>query len=443
VLLDQSGAVDCAFVTGEAQPVSLVRGSHVPAGGRAARGTLRVVLTGPASNSRLAALWTDPVFTRPKPHALTDLSARFGRAFTTVAVFLAAAGAVAWWPDAVRAADVATAVLIIACPCALTLAAPIALGTGMGVLGRGGCYLRQPGVLLDLARVTLIDFDKTGTLTAGATTITLAGLGEDAWRAVRRLAAASTHPVSRAVAASGQAEGSLRGLVEHDGAGLRADVDGVAVAIGSAAFIGVDPGVAIAGRTYASVAGRIGTIDVAATVRPGVIDAVRELAVRHQTWLLSGDHARGASQWTVTFNGRTRFDQSPADKLATIRRQQAADHRVLMIGDGLNDAGALAAADVGIAVSDDTACLVPACDALLRGDGVAALPAVLRYARQARMVIVLCFAVSVVYNVGGLWLALAGRLTPLASAILMPASSLTIVALSAGLMRLHGRRVAP
>jgi len=251
------------------------------------------------------------------------------------------------------------------------------------------------------------------------------------------------HPVSRALSASGRSEGTISGLIEHAGAGLRAEVDGVHVAIGSAAFVGVDPGVAVAGRTYASVAGAgVGTIDVAATLRPGVIEAVRELASGHETWLLSGDHARGAAQWAVTFNGRARFEQSPADKLATIRRQQAASHRVLMIGDGLNDAGALAAADVAIAVSDETACLVPACDALLRGDRVAALPAILRYARQAHAVIVLCFAVSVVYNVGGLWLALAGRLTPLATAVLMPVSSLTIVALSAGLMRLHGRRVA-
>jgi len=443
VLIDDAGAIDYAFVTGESEPVPLARGSRVQAGGRASHGGLRVALTGPASNSRLAALWTDPVFTRPKPQALTDLSVRFGQAFTAAAVLLALAGAAAWWPDAVRAADVATAVLIIACPCALTISAPIALGTGMGILGRAGCYLRQPGVLLDLARVTLIDFDKTGTLTGGTSAVSLGGLPEDAWRKVRQLAAASVHPVSRALAASGRSEGAISGLIEHDGAGLRAEVDGVHVAIGSAAFVGVDPGVAVAGRTYASVAGAgVGTIDVAATLRPGVIEAVRELASGHETWLLSGDHARGAAQWAVTFNGRARFEQSPADKLATIRRQQAASHRVLMIGDGLNDAGALAAADVAIAVSDETACLVPACDALLRGDRVAALPAILRYARQAHAVIVLCFAVSVVYNVGGLWLALAGRLTPLATAVLMPVSSLTIVALSAGLMRLHGRRVA-
>jgi len=114
-----------------------------------------------------------------------------------------------------------------------------------------------------------------------------------------------------------------------------------------------------------------------------------------------------------------------------------------MVGDGLNDAGALHAADVGMAVSDDTACLVPSCDAVVRGDHVVDLPAILAYARRARGVIVLCFAISIVYNVLGLSLALAGRLTPLATAILMPISSLTVVGLSVGLMRRAFRPQVP
>jgi Cu+-exporting ATPase len=130
-----------------------------------------------------------------------------------------------------------------------------------------------------------------------------------------------------------------------------------------------------------------------------------------------------------------RFRQTPEDKLHWVRAEQAAGHHVLMVGDGLNDAGALAAADVGIAVSDDTATIVPACDAVIHGDRLARLPVFLRYARAARTVILICFAVSVLYNVLGLWLALTGRLTPLVTAILMPVSSLTIVGLSTGIMR--------
>jgi Cu+-exporting ATPase len=439
-----AGAVDYAFVTGEAAPVMVRPGEPVRAGGRAARGDLRVRLAGKPSDSRLAALWSDPVFSRRKPQALTDLSVRFGRAFTVGALALAAGGAAAWWPDAATAADVATAVLIVACPCALTLAAPITLGTAMGVLGRHGCYLKHSGVLLDLARVSVVVFDKTGTLTSGGgATVTLAGLSAAAWARVRRLAAASMHPMSRALAASGPAAGDLGGVVEVEGGGLRGVVDGVAVAIGAAGYVGLDPGMAAAGRAYAVVDGTaVGTIDVTSAVRTGVVDAVRALRGRYDTWLLSGDAAPGASRWTALFGGRVRFGQSPADKLAAIAAHQGGGRGVLMVGDGLNDAGALAAADVGVAVSDDTACLVPACDALLRGDRVAALPAILRYARRAWGVVVLCLAVSVLYNGLGLWLALTAQLTPLASAILMPVSSLTVVALSAGLMRVATREVA-
>jgi Cu+-exporting ATPase len=130
-----------------------------------------------------------------------------------------------------------------------------------------------------------------------------------------------------------------------------------------------------------------------------------------------------------------RFRLSPLDKLSAVRDLQRRGNRVLMVGDGLNDAGALAAADVGIAVSDNTACLVPTCDAVLAGTRLAELDHIVDYARRARWVISLCFAVSLVYNAVGLGLALTGRLTPLATAILMPVSSLTIVALSVGLMR--------
>ncbi len=162
---------------------------------------------------------------------------------------------------------------------------------------------------------------------------------------------------------------------------------------------------------------------------------MRLLASAHEVMLLSGDHEHQASRWRGLFNTRMWFRQSPHEKLALVSGLQAEGRHVLMIGDGLNDAGALGAADVGVAVSDDTACVVPACDAVVRGDALTRMPEFLRFARRARQVIVLCFVVSLVYNAVGLALALTGLLTPLAAAILMPVSSLSVIGLSVGVTR--------
>lgn len=449
VLLDEAGAIDYAFVTGEQAPVPVTRGALVHAGGRVSGHGLRLTVARAVSHSALARLWTDPVFAEDKAHWLTSLLARFGWWFTVVAMALALAGAVAWWPDGRKAAEVATAVLIIACPCAFTLAAPITLGTAMGVLGRAGFYLKQPAVALDLSRIDTIAFDKTGTLTTAAADAAAActGLDDADWTLVRRLAAQSVHPISRAIAGDLTGAGRIDAIEEVPGQGVRGQIDGRHVAIGSAAFIARLTGATVTAEpgadltTWVAVDGRAGTVRLTSGERPGMRAAAADIARRMPAWLLSGDHATDAARWTAVFGDRMRFRQSPEDKLAAVRAEQAAGRRMAMIGDGLNDAGALAAADVGVAVSDDTACLVPACDAVIRGDRLSRLPVFLAYAARARRVIVVCFLVSLAYNALGLGLALTGTLTPLATAILMPVSSLTIVGLSVGLMRRRTREV--
>ena len=440
-LLDTTARVDYAFVSGEQTPVDIAGGTQIRAGGRIAGAAARLRVDGPASQSHLARLWANPVFEARNQPWLTTVLSRFGFWFTVLALGLAAAGAVAWWPDVRMSLQVATAVLIIACPCAFTLAAPITLGTATGILGRAGLYLRQPAVVLDLSRIDTIVFDKTGTLTTGSIdSADRRDFSAADWALVQTLAAQSTHPVSRAIARGHHAPGRIADLREVTGAGLAAVVDGHRVVLGSAAFVAIETGVAPpqADGTWASVDnGCPGRIHLAAAERPGAAMAVLSLAGQNDVWLLSGDDEGSAPRWAEVFGDRMRFGQSAGDKLEVVRELQARGRRVLMVGDGLNDAGALAAADAGFAVSDDTACLVPACDGIVSGARLADLPSLLRYARRARAVIATCFTVSIFYNVIGLALALGGLLTPLATAILMPVSSLTIVGLSAGLMRVR------
>lgn len=455
VLLDDRGAVDYAFVTGESSPVSVAPGDLVRAGGRAVGRTLRLMVRQRVSHSQLAALWNNPAFAKPKRRWLSSATDTFGVVFTMVAVSLAAIGAAAWWPDARMSLQVATAVLIIACPCAITLAAPITLGTAMEILGRRGLYLKHGSVALDLARAGSIVFDKTGTLTsttsatstAGSQRAEPVGLTSDDWRLARRLASESVHPVSRVMAAWGPSDGDVRDVEEVAGGGLRGVVDGRRVVVGAPAFVasetGVDAPGGIEGPAVA-IDGRIrGWVRLPAPVRSGVEDAARALAATHDVSLMSGDRVEEAGRWRPVFGERMAFAQSPAAKLAAIEARQALGERVLMVGDGLNDAGALAAASVGMAVSDETACIVPACDAVIRGDRLAQLPALLRFTRRARQVVIACFALSIVYNAVGLSLALSGLLTPLVTAILMPVSSLTILALGSGGMRWFARELAP
>jgi len=442
VLTSDTGRIDYAFVTGEQDPVSVTSGTVIQAGGRVVGGSLTMTVARATAHSHLARLWTDPVFSTQKAHWLDHILVRFGQAFTVSALLLAAAGAFAWWPDATMSVTVATAVLIIACPCAFTLAAPLTLGTAMGALGRAGVYVRNPAVILDLSRVTSAVFDKTGTLTTGARSVkehinTLAPAHQ---RLIRRLATQSIHPISRVLAA-GDVDGTgITNVRETTGEGLEGRVDGRRVALGSASFIARLSGQPTDADDAAAVWAWVDDeapvpIRLTSVERPGVANTISRLASRMSTWLISGDQPREADRWAPLFGDQMRFRLSPLDKLTAVRDLQGQGHRVLMVGDGLNDAGALAAADVGVAVSDDTACLVPTCDVVLAGTRLSELTPIVDYAQRARRVIVLCFAVSLAYNAVGLAFALTGQLTPLATAILMPVSSLTIVGLSVGLMR--------
>ena len=450
-LLEDGGAIDYAFITGEQRPVPVRQGDLVRAGGRAADRAMRLQVVRDVSHSHLASLWNNPVFAKPKSRWLTDIAARFGAWFTFGAMAIAAAGAIAWWPDAAAAASVATAVLIIACPCALTLAAPITLGTAMGQLGLRGFYLKHPAVAFDLSRIDLIVFDKTGTLTGGSerSVDEASPLSRRAWALIRTLASHSLHPVSRAIASISTVDAaphhivSLSDVLEVPGEGISAVINGVDVAIGAADFAGApaDKLAEETGRTFVRAGHERGWVRLSPAIRTGAETAARLLSKTHDVFLLSGDHDGERARWAGVFGDRMRFRQSPQDKLAFVTEARAAGRHVLMIGDGLNDSGALAAADVGITVSDETACIVPACDAVISGDRLEELPSFIAYAARSRRVVFVCFLVSVVYNVLGLALALAGRLTPLASAILMPVSSLTIVALSSGAMRWSARRI--
>jgi len=477
-LVRGQGLVDYSFVTGESEPVTRRPGDYLYAGGQQVGGAIEVEIVKPVSQSYLAALWSHAAFAKQRGETLNTVTNRFSRWFVA-GVAVIALGTAAYWlghrPELAWRA--ATAVLIVACPCALALAAPFALGTAQRWLARRNIFLKSPQVLETLARVDAIVFDKTGTLTSPRRTQVRwqgAPLAAEEISAVRALARHSTHPLARRLGESLNPAGSQRdgttagpreenpardgepsgvGAVadfrEHAGRGIEGRVGGRQVWLGSAAWLR-GRGVAVPAARRAGGASVHVAIDgvyrghyaLGNVLRPRTENVIGRLASRYELALLSGDHARQRKTFRRLFGPRARlqFHQTPLGKLDFIRRLQEAGRITMMVGDGLNDAGALRQSDVGVAVVEQIGTFAPASDVILAAEAVPRLPALLRFARQAVGVVYACFGLSVVYNVLGLSLAAQGRLSPLVAAVLMPLSSVSVVAFACGATSWLARR---
>lgn len=427
--------IDYSFVTGEAEPSPAHEGQEVYAGGRATCSALRVAVTKPTDQSYLLQLWLRDGDDKKKaevapPQALI-------RAFTG-GILLLAVGTLAYWysVDTALAYRAATAVLIIACPCALALAAPFAYGTLQRLLARAGYYFRGPAIIERLGSINTFVFDKTGTLTTEGSTTELSFVTDRSFYLegiFLAMARQSGHPRSQSIVyALAKEKKSLPnvqvGAVEEVvGGGLRLEHLGREFLIGNPAFCGFpnyDRG------TFAVVDGILyfNLKPQRTVLRAGVGEMLSEIKDQGDIWLLSGDQPPGGDFWDAHLPAHhTRFRQSPFDKRCHVNERQAEGGRLLMVGDGLNDAGALAAATVGLAVNEDEARFNPACDGIVKADHLANLPAVLRAARRMRWVLAFTYFLAFAYNIVGLSYAMTGALSPVVAAILMPLSSVTIV----------------
>ncbi|SEQ27533.1 heavy metal translocating P-type ATPase [Neolewinella agarilytica] len=450
LLQDGQSGIDYSFVTGEADPRPALAGQAVFAGGRATTSVLSIKVSKTVSQSYLLQLWqesgekTDDNNVQPAEGLI--------RYFTAGVLLLAAVTFGYWWAeDSSLAYRAATAVLIIACPCALALAAPFAYGSLQRLFGRAGCYLRGPGVITRMAEVNTFVFDKTGTLVGEGEQQPLTLLSEvtdDQWAVFRQMAESSSHPKSLALlreignlsppTESAAQLTPLRGrgamenaarfpCQEHIGAGLSLSQSGDEYRIGKASFCGLGED---DGRTYACWNGKalLALEPAAIHLRPGADKLLAQLRKRGSVYLLSGDQAPQTDFWSDHFPAENvHFNMSPFDKQAFIHRLQSAGDKVLMVGDGLNDAGALAAADVGLAISDEEARFSPACDGILTGSRIGGLNKLLSTCGRARIVLWLTYGIAFLYNAIGLSYAVTGTLSPVVAAILMPLSSITVV----------------
>lgn len=461
VLKQGHSAIDYAFVTGESDLVDRGPGDQVFAGGRHNGGAVEVVLTKPVSQSYLTRLWNDQAFTREKFAGTSRLADKAGRRFT-LAVLLVAFGTLAYWfpVDPGKAVLAFTAVLIVACPCALALNIPFTLGNAVRILSQRGFYLRNTQVVEALHDIDAVVLDKTGTLTWGAKgSLRYEGatLDERAQSCLKALVRQSSHPVSRtldAFLADVSPAGPLEEFEEITGKGIQGRVAGRRLRLGSPSFIfGADSAdlpdaAATPGTVCLEIDGTFtGSFHRQSNLREGVKEVLSYFRSIGPTWLLTGDDDRDRQLLQQFFDEKNdssdwfRPGQSPSDKLQFIKNLQARGYRVLFLGDGLNDAGALRQSDVGIAISENAGHFSPGCDAILDADKLKLLPDMLRYGHAAIRAVYITWIFALLYNVIGLSYAVTGQLTPLVAAVLMPASSLTIVLIGVGLSSWFARKL--
>jgi Cu+-exporting ATPase len=437
-LISESAFIDYSFVTGESRPVKVIADSHVYAGGRLVGQPIELVVTKKTSQGHLTGLWNNPIFQKPKERAHLKAIDLAAARFTWVVLILAAIVTIAWYAyDPSRVWLILTSVLMVACPCALALAAPFTFGSFLRSFGRNGLYLKNSDVVERLAAIDAVVFDKTGTITftKQPNVRFIGGLDkiESSW--IKTLTGYSTHPLSTLInkSLSPASKVVVTDFREYPGRGIAGEVDGHTIKIGSASFVGTEkPSNTQSASVFVSIdAEPRGFFTIETSTRKNLGQMIGRLGAKCVA-LISGDDERDRGKMAELFGKETHFlfEQSPVEKMDFVKSLQREGKKVMMVGDGLNDAGALKQSDVGIAVTDDTAVFTPACDGIMRGDALQHLDRFLKLAKYSSAVLRASFVISFSYNAITLAVAASGNLTPLVAAILMPISSITVVGFS-------------
>jgi P-type Cu+ transporter len=449
-LLSRDAEIDYSFVTGEAAPVRCHRGDKIFAGARQAGGVIMLEVLKETSQSYLTQLWNNDAFGKKARDENKTYVDSINRWFSAAVLLISSGSAAVWFfIDKSMALNVMTAVLIVACPCTLLLASTFTNGHVLRRLGRKKFYLKNAAVIARLATADTVIFDKTGTITetkSAAVHFEGEKLSEEEQAEVYALASQSNHPLSRQIAASiGERNFcEIKNFTSLNGKGIMASVNGKHWALGSRAFVHAEkPGAQPVAEAWVSAGGKIrGRFLVRNNYRAKLKNVIDELKPRFSVQLLSGDHDSEKETLRKYFGSEMYFEYSPQQKLEHVRALQQAGKKVIMIGDGLNDAGALRQADAGIVVSDNMNNYFPACDAILDGEMFEKLPALLRFTTVAQRVVTASFIVSVLYNFIGIYFAVSGELSPLVAAILMPASSFSVIALTTLAVRIPAGKLA-
>ncbi len=463
ILLHGNALIDYSFVTGEAVPVSKKAGDQIFAGGKQEMGVIELEVVSSVAQSYLTQLWSNEIFSRGKQTVFQSLTDKISKRFTVSIISIAMIAALFWlWYDSSLVLNVFTAVLIVACPCAIALASPFTLGNLLRTFGKHKLYLKNAEVIEKMADLDTLVFDKTGTLShTHKNIIGYDGmeLSKEEKQLLTSTLRSSNHPLSRSLYRLLEKNGiaTLDSFQEEVGKGVTGKMGGEQIRIGSYDYVttpiqkNTAPKRKERKQTHShntvvhvsTQKGYKGHYTFYSEYRNRMGETLHQLGKEYDIVVLSGDNDGERPQLEQLLPEKTRyyFNQKPEDKMAFIKAMQGKGKHIMMVGDGLNDAGALAQSDVGIAISENINVFSPACNGILDASRFHDLPKFLSLSKKGIAVIKYAFLFSLLYNLVGLGFAVTGNLKPVIAAILMPLSSISIVVFTTVCAQILGRKL--
>lgn len=460
ILNSDEAQIDYSFITGESEPVTVKKNEQVFAGGKIIGNRVNLLISKKVEHSYLTQLWENDSFkSSSKEKNISSFADRISPYFTFAVLGIALLSLIIWLRiEPNQAFTIFTAVLIVACPCALALSTPFTLGSVLNILSLNGLYVRSTAVLEQLSKVDTFVFDKTGTVTESQKS-ELRFIGNALTDAEKRLISStcqpSIHPLSKRIYKEFDKMDTKIPEMYHvvEGKGILAVFGDDSVWLGSKKFLleysliskdFFESDVQKGSQVFVVINGNFkGYFVLENRFREGLSELLTGLAKKAELFILSGDNeqekerlSKVCSNWSGMY-----FNQSPNEKLQFIESLKNHQKQIVMIGDGLNDAGALQASHFGIAISDDMSSFSPACDAIAEASYLHNLDSLVAFSQSAFNIILFSFGISLLYNLTGLAFAVTGHLSPLVAAILMPLSSITIMLFTYSTTRLKAKRM--
>jgi len=437
-----SGSVDYSFVTGESKLVSLSKGMAVSSGGKLINSSFEIIVEKEVNQGELTQLWNDDIFNKRELERESTLLNIIGMYFTISILVIGIFSLLFWlYIDPTKAFNIFTAVLIIACPCVLALSIPFLYGSGIRWLSKLSIFSKNVFTIFDLNDIDTIVFDKTGTLTdTNKAIVQFIGieLSQEEKSMIRSVSQHSSHKLSEMIS-NYCGEGSqleVQYFKELSGKGIEAFIFGKKIEIGSGTFVhGYSQNHSLQ-SSFVKIDGTVrGCFQFEHSIRIGMKEMIQKLNKEYCLSVLSGDASKDQNKIENIFprGSDLLFNQSPQQKMDYVKALQNQGKKVMMIGDGLNDSGALKQSDIGVVISSEENNFTPSADLIMLSDKLSLLPQLFQFSRLLKYGLYGAFLLALLYNSIGLGFAVSSKLTPVVAAILMPISSVSIMLYGLGM----------